>query len=153
MKVKDARWLNKPKRWAAGRHGWDGSLQPFSTHAGGCRGTGPLALTAWLKESGQRKNGQPSNTTQAATIPAEGTTPPKPLLLPALSHSITPSHGIVPSPTTAVPTGPRAGGQGRCTAVRAAQGESGGSWQLCLLLSASPSRYLSVTFVLGQLSG
>lgn len=28
-----------------------------------------------------------------------------------------------------------------------------GSWQLCLLLSASPSRYLSVTFVLGQLSG
>ena len=36
VKVKDARWLNKPKRRAAGRHSQDGSLQPFPVHAVGC---------------------------------------------------------------------------------------------------------------------
>lgn len=55
--VKDAHRLNKPKLWAAGRHGRDGSLHPFPVCAGGCpRHRGPY-LTAWLRESRQREWG------------------------------------------------------------------------------------------------
>lgn len=115
--------------------GWGSSLQPFLLHTRGCPGhddswfyslsQGMKAKNTW--ETFQHHPCCRHHTSRTPPVPQNPST--------AMPRSLCQQPGQMPSSSGS----PRR--------------KARSSWQLCLLLSAWPSRYLLVTFVLGQLSG